>query len=449
MDNQDTMRKGILAAKAGNSILARLHLQEAVETDPDSVDCWLWLAWVTESPASARLFLERVLQLDPHHEVAQTGLRWTESLCESCVPELTEVAVEGKTTITSPDNFVIDEHGNPNSVVSKKVNQQEPGGSPEAEAISASLAEETLEPEVFETTAQPDFETVEQDETTLCGEFSDEYCMQEAVVASVDHQLTSLFTSEKLLDELQTIDSDFEQADTAEDRVSAIESESDSHSQTNEAVEFEVAPKTSDELTEKTGCAESLEPSAEAKEGSTESPAESTTANHKQSDSGTVASDHPSPTDESALLEHENEQDPVDSSQSASAGDDRPLIVVCDDSPTVRKLVCMSLEPHGFSVMTADDGVEGSDLIRRVVPHLVLTDINMPEMDGYQLCKSVTKNPLTQDIPVIMLSGKDGLFDKLRGKLVGSTDHLSKPFSPRDLLRVVRSHLEASSAWSH
>jgi twitching motility two-component system response regulator PilG len=79
----------------------------------------------------------------------------------------------------------------------------------------------------------------------------------------------------------------------------------------------------------------------------------------------------------------------------------------------------------------------------------VLTDINMPEMDGYQLCKSVTKNPLTQNIPVIMLSGKDGLFDKLRGKLVGSTDHMSKPFSPRDLLRVVRSHLEASSVWSH
>ncbi len=113
-------------------------------------------------------------------------------------------------------------------------------------------------------------------------------------------------------------------------------------------------------------------------------------------------------------------------------------ILVVNDSPTIRKLVTMTVERHGFATRTAADGYEAIDVIRDWgVPDLILLDIAMPGLDGYQLCKLLRQNADTTNIPIIMLSGKDGFFSKVRGRMAGSTEYITKPFEPDGLLRVV------------
>jgi twitching motility two-component system response regulator PilG len=120
----------------------------------------------------------------------------------------------------------------------------------------------------------------------------------------------------------------------------------------------------------------------------------------------------------------------------------RPLILAVDDSSTVRKLVSISMERNGYRVLTAADGMQALAKLNEEVPDLVLLDITMPRMDGYQVCKVIKQNPYTKHIPVVMLSGKDGFFDKVKGRLAGATDYLTKPFPEDKLAVAVQKHLK-------
>lgn len=120
---------------------------------------------------------------------------------------------------------------------------------------------------------------------------------------------------------------------------------------------------------------------------------------------------------------------------------DRKTVLVVDDSPTVRKLVAITLEKRGYKVVAAFDGVAAIKEIAAHNPSLILMDVNMPRLDGYQLCKLVKKHETTRDIPVLMLTGKDGMFDRLRGRLVGCAGSIAKPFSPEDLLEIVEQNI--------
>ena len=117
-----------------------------------------------------------------------------------------------------------------------------------------------------------------------------------------------------------------------------------------------------------------------------------------------------------------------------------PLVLAVDDSPTIRKLVAMTLEREGFEVITAADGLEALQLLSEHMPDIILSDVNMPRLDGYKLCRFVKKHDRTKHIPVVMLSGKDGVFDKLRGKMFGCGDYITKPFETADLVEKVRLH---------
>lgn len=122
----------------------------------------------------------------------------------------------------------------------------------------------------------------------------------------------------------------------------------------------------------------------------------------------------------------------------------RGTILVVDDSPTIRKLVGMTLKRYDYEVVTAEDGMEALGKLNYIDPALVLLDITMPRMDGYQVCKIIKNNRETRHIPVIMLSGKDGFFDKVRGRLAGSNVYITKPFDPNVLLQVVEKNALAS-----
>ena len=112
-------------------------------------------------------------------------------------------------------------------------------------------------------------------------------------------------------------------------------------------------------------------------------------------------------------------------------------ILVVDDSPTVRKLITGKLEKSGHEVFCAVDGMDALAKLDELVPDLILLDITMPRMDGYQVCKMIRNNAVTKDIPVVMISGKDGFFDKVRGRMAGTTGYITKPFGPETLMKAL------------
>ena len=118
-------------------------------------------------------------------------------------------------------------------------------------------------------------------------------------------------------------------------------------------------------------------------------------------------------------------------------------ILVVDDSPTVRKLIAGKLEKCGHDVFCSSDGVEAMDRLQDIVPDLILLDITMPRMDGYQVCKLIRSNDATKDVPVIMISGNDGFFDKVRGRMAGTSGYITKPFGPETLMKAVESYLKS------
>ncbi len=118
-------------------------------------------------------------------------------------------------------------------------------------------------------------------------------------------------------------------------------------------------------------------------------------------------------------------------------------ILVVDDSATVRNLIAGKLEKCGHEVACAEDGVQAMEMIDGFAPELVLLDIAMPRMDGYQVCKLIRGKAETKDIPVVMISGKDGFFDKVRGKMAGTTGYITKPFGPETLMKALDQYLVA------
>lgn len=115
-------------------------------------------------------------------------------------------------------------------------------------------------------------------------------------------------------------------------------------------------------------------------------------------------------------------------------------VMVIDDSNTIRRSAEIFLLQTGCEVILAEDGFDALAKIADHLPHVIFVDIMMPRLDGYQTCALIKKNPRFRDTPVIMLSSKDGLFDRARGRMVGSDEYLTKPFTKDTLLDAVRRH---------
>jgi twitching motility two-component system response regulator PilG len=112
-------------------------------------------------------------------------------------------------------------------------------------------------------------------------------------------------------------------------------------------------------------------------------------------------------------------------------------VLVIDDSNTIRRSAEIFLKQGGHEVMLAEDGFDALAKISDFHPHIIFCDILMPRLDGYQTCAIIKKNAIFSTVPVVMLSSKDGVFDKARGRMVGSQDYLTKPFTKDQLLHAV------------
>ena len=113
-----------------------------------------------------------------------------------------------------------------------------------------------------------------------------------------------------------------------------------------------------------------------------------------------------------------------------------------DDSKTIRRTAETLLRKEGCEVVTATDGFEALAKISDQQPQIIFVDIMMPRLDGYQTCALIKNNQVFRSTPVIMLSSKDGLFDKARGRIVGSEQYLTKPFTREELLGAIRRHVD-------
>jgi len=120
-------------------------------------------------------------------------------------------------------------------------------------------------------------------------------------------------------------------------------------------------------------------------------------------------------------------------------------VLVIDDSKTIRRTAETLLAKEGCEVFTAIDGFDALAKIADHQPDIVFVDIMMPRLDGYQTCALIKKSGKHKATPVIMLSSKDSLFDRARGRMVGSDEYLTKPFTKESLLKAVEAHLAQRS----
>lgn len=115
-------------------------------------------------------------------------------------------------------------------------------------------------------------------------------------------------------------------------------------------------------------------------------------------------------------------------------------VMVIDDSNTIRRSAEIFLSQAGCEVLLAEDGFDALAKIADHHPDVIFVNIMMPRLDGYQTCALIKKNPRLSSTPVIMLSSRDGLFDRARGRMVGSDEYLTKPFTKDSLLKAVATH---------
>jgi twitching motility two-component system response regulator PilG len=122
------------------------------------------------------------------------------------------------------------------------------------------------------------------------------------------------------------------------------------------------------------------------------------------------------------------------------------FVVVIDDSLTVRKIMEVSLRREGFEVISFPDGLQAIDALNRneiTVPDLILLDVGLPKMDGYQVARTLKQKSRFGNTVIIMLSGRDGVFDRIKGRLAGAKAYITKPFKPIEVIAAVRAHLSA------
>jgi twitching motility two-component system response regulator PilG len=123
-------------------------------------------------------------------------------------------------------------------------------------------------------------------------------------------------------------------------------------------------------------------------------------------------------------------------------------VLVIDDSNTIRRSAELFLRQAGYEVILAEDGFDALSKITDHEPQVIFVDIMMPRLDGYQTCALIKQNPRLKSTPVIMLSSKDGVFDRARGRLAGSDRYLTKPFTKEGLIEAVTDYVKPNSTSS-
>ncbi len=120
-------------------------------------------------------------------------------------------------------------------------------------------------------------------------------------------------------------------------------------------------------------------------------------------------------------------------------------VVIIDDSRVIRKSAEVLLKKGGCEVITAEDGFEALSTVIEVKPNIIFIDIMMPRLDGYQTCALIKSNPAFKDIPIVHLTGQEGLLERARSKTVGAVHYMTKPFKREDLLNTIKTYVDVNA----
>jgi CheY-like chemotaxis protein len=315
----ELLQKGIQAARSGNRLLARLHLERATESNLANPELWLWLSWVAESPAKSQVYLRKLSEFPEHATLASAGLEWLEALTEgftsqSSHTETTEVASAGMVEFDVPS-----------------LNGQSTNGP---------LVPEALLNRAFIAPAPAPG-------------------LAPATPMSVD--------------------------------------------------EFPV-----------------------------QCPACDVVLLARNSALGQTRS---CPACQHRFVMLPKLQAPVVVGVPVGPTAVTETILIVDDSPTIRRVAATVLERNGYRVLTAESGEAGFDLALKERPNLILLDVRMPGVDGYETCKRLRAAPVTAKTPIVMLSGNDGFFDQVQGYQAGSSVYLTKPCEAKEMVAAVKRFL--------
>jgi twitching motility two-component system response regulator PilG len=480
MQNTDSISRAIHAARAGQPALARFHCQQAAEMQSDDPLVWLWLAWLSDSPSSMYQCLQ-VAQRDARYsEIAEAGIAFARALCG------TETSFDG-----SPDEATSSSDVAASPLRIGDTHDEETVAStvaalPDSPTAEANDEPAPLQPEVVEAASETesDPETGPEQQcvevlTELSAEVNSEDAASVGDIPDVNseallHPGTDLFSvAQAMLAESEnhnepggeglaagvsvtndpwTVRSDDEVIETENTDVMAESATEEAH------VDHPVRNASPAWVENLTTCDDQAEWSAQDDEfiriatsaSAVEQEAHAEFAAN-ENHSGATAEEGLTSNAEGLQPDLVNAQEPgsdvgAEASSSVNGNKDIPTVLVVDDSPTVRKLVQMTLRRRGYNVVTAFDGVSAIKEIARHEPWLILLDINMSRLDGYQLCSLIRKHERTQHIPVVMLSGKDGVYDCIRGKTVGCTSYITKPFAPEALIAEVEKYIGENAA---
>lgn len=311
----ELLQKGIQAARAGNRLLARLHLEKATETEATNPELWLWLSWVAESPVRTQVYLRKLIEFPEHAATAAAGLEWVEALLGLPLTEVKSSVTNEVATVATAEMPLVAHappiHRVPDALLNRAFTIPAPVS---GQAPSLSVA-------------------------------SDEFAVQCPACDVV------LLVRNSALGQTRS-------CPACQHR-------------------FAMLPK----LSKPVGVGV--------------------------------------PVKDSSL----------------------ETVLIVDDSPTIRRVATSVLERHGYRVLTADNGEAGFDLALKERPHLILLDVRMPGLDGYETCKRLRAAPVTSKTPIVMLSGNDGFFDQVQGYQAGSSVYLTKPCEAKEMVAAVKRFL--------
>lgn len=494
MQNTDSLSRAIHAARAGQPALARFHCQQAAEMQSDDPLVWLWLAWLSDSPSSMYQCLQ-VAQRDARYsEIADAGIKFARALCgtETSFDGCSDAAAEASSVTAEPPriggNHDEDSTGNavaalPESPTSET--NDEPVTFHSEAVESATEFDSALENEPEQQSVETSHgvsATVDGNDSADAGDSPDAsaetklhpdadlFAVAQAMLAETENNDESddggLVAGVSVTNDPWTTRHDEAlPAEAADTSPEAVAPEPEAVAPSPEAVDRdpeadqpagESNPAWADGLDSCDGQSEwsaeadefipvaesasAVEEEALAEVAAAEILSAEVAEEELTGDAAGLESDFVNAAQEAGIDVGDEQNSSVDDSKVT------PTVLVVDDSPTVRKLVQMTLQGRGYNIVTAFDGVSAIKEIARHEPWLILLDINMPRLDGYQLCSLIRKHERTRHIPVVMLSGKDGVFDRIRGKMVGCTSYIVKPFVPEGLIEEVEKYMGENSA---
>lgn len=403
-DSDQISRKlaaGIEAARRGDFAEARILLIAVSEVEPQNEDAWLWLASISQYPDELLVFLNKVLTVNPGNERALQWSAATKSvLSKSLVRRGIEAARENQNNFAEQCFRQAVAHADENESAWLWLASVTPDAAEKRAHLEKVL---TINPE--NGAARSSLEIVEkQIVATNFNLGGDEENILENFYFSGDSDADSLSVTKEpeVFDTPETrfspetreiFSADAEEFPPIDEMPSYYHAE-DAAARRNSAANIEI----------------SLAPDADV--------------------SGALFD---------AVVVRPAEIEERNADQNSSPKSKKILVV--DDSATVRRLISDKLEKCGHTVVCAVDGRDALEKIGEIVPDLVLLDIAMPQMDGYRVCKAIRADEKTANVPVVMISGKDGFFDKVRGRLAGATGYITKPFGPDTLMKAIESYV--------